>query len=157
MYIYPVDIEPEQIVKWIMAEREAAPRTFKISVRQTVETREIPERREFRLGDEDREDLTEVAIDATLEIAPAHACDGWLLRVVVEDEAGPRLGYRQNAVPSDQEIDIGNFYQQFIRRGRGLATVVVEVDDAAAERRVRKLLDDITVNRHCGKGKARGT
>lgn len=154
MYTYPVDIEPEQIVRWIMAEHDAAPNIFKISARQTVETREIPERREFHLGDEEREDLSEVAVDATLEIAPARADDGWLLRIIVEDEAGPRLGYRQSDVPSEQEIDIGSFYQQFMRRGRGLATVVAEVDNSAAERRIRKLLDDITVNRHLGKGKA---
>ncbi len=154
MYTYPVDIDPEQIVRWIMAEHDAAPNIFKISARQTVETREIPERREFHLGDEEREDLSEVAVDATLEIAPARADDGWLLRIIVEDEAGPRLGYRQSDVPSEQEIDIGSFYQQFMRRGRGLATVVAEVDNSAAERRIRKLLDDITVNRHLGKGKA---
>ena len=154
MYTYAVDLEPEQIVRWIMAEREAAPQTFRISVRQTVETREIPERREFRLGDEEREDLSEVAVDATLEITPARANHGWLLRIVVEDEAGPRLGYGQTAVPSEQEIDIASFYQQFIRRGRGIATVVAEVDNSAAEQRLRKLLDDITVNRHFGKGKA---
>jgi hypothetical protein len=154
MYTYPVDLEPEQIVRWVMAERQAAPNAFRIAVRQTVETREIPVRREFRLGDEEREDLSEVAVDATLEIAPARADDGWLLRIVVEDEAGPRLGYRQNALPDDQEIDIGSFYRQFIRRGRGTATVVAEVDGPAAERRFRRLLNDITVNRHAGDGKA---
>lgn len=153
MYTYAVDVEPEQIVRWIMAEREAAPGTFRISVRQTAEVREIPERREFQLGDDDRKDLNEVAVDATLEIEPAHASDGWLLRIVVEDEAGPRLGYRQTALPSDQEIDIASFYRQFIRRGRGIATVVAEVDDPAAEQRVRRLLDDITVDRHAD-GKA---
>ncbi|MBI5265092.1 MAG: hypothetical protein HY852_25135 [Bradyrhizobium sp.] len=151
--MYTVDVEPEQIVKWIMAEHEAAPRTFRISVRQTAETREIPQRREFRLGDDDREDLNEVAVDATLEIEPAHANDGWLLRIIVEDEAGPRLGYRQTALPTDQEIDIGSFYRQFIRRGRGIASVVAQVDNSAAELRVRRLLDDITVNRHPGDGK----
>lgn len=148
MYSYPVDLEPEQIVKWIMVEQEAAPGAFRISVRQTAEAREIPQRREFRLGEDDREDLNEVAVDATLEIEPAHANDGWLLRIVVEDEAGPRLGYRQTALPFDQEIDIAAFYRQFIKCGRGIAAVAAEVDSAAAELRVRRLLNDITVDRH---------
>jgi prophage tail gpP-like protein len=154
MYTYPVDLEPEQIVRWVMAEREAAPNTFRIAVRQTVETREIPIRREIHLGDEDFEDLSEVAVDVTLEITSARGDDGWLLRIVVEDEAGPRLGYRESALPNDQEIDVRSFYRQFIQRGRGTATVVAEIDDTAAERRFRRLLDDITVNRHAGDGKA---
>lgn len=154
MYSYEVDVEPEQIVKWVMAEHEATPETFRIAARQTVEARQIPERREYHLGDEEREDLSEVAVDATLEIAPERSEDGWLLRIVVEDELGPRLGYRQAAVPTEQEIDIGSFYRQFMKRGRGVATVVAEVDDATAERRVRKLLDDVTVNRHPATGRA---
>ena len=154
MYSYPVDVEPEQIVRWVMAECEATPTAFRITARQTVETREIPERRELHLGDEEREDLSEVAVDATLEIGPERSEDDWLLRIVVEDELGPRLGYRQTAAPSEQEIDIGSFYQQFMRRGRGTATVVAEVADSTAEQRVRKLLDDITVNRHPAQGRA---
>jgi hypothetical protein len=148
MYTCEVDVEPEQIVKWVMAEHEATPAAFRIAARQTAEMREIPEKREYHLGDEEREDLSEVAVDATLEIRPEHSEDGWLLRVVVEDELGPRVGYRQTALPSEQAIDIGSFYQQFLRRGRGTATVVAEVDDSAAEHRVRRLLDDVTVNRH---------
>lgn len=154
MYTYEVDVEPEQIVKWVMAEHQATPAAFRIAARQSVETREIPERREYHLGDEEREDLSEVALDATLEIAPEHPEDGWLLRIVVEDELGPRLGYRQTALPSEQAIDIGSFYRQFMKRGRGTATVVAEVDDPAAEQRVRKLLDDVTVDRHPAKRRA---
>ena len=38
--------------------------------------REIPTRKEFHLGDEEREDLSEVATVATLEIAPRHTNEG---------------------------------------------------------------------------------
>lgn len=148
MYVYPVDIEPEQIVRWVMAERQATPTAFKIAARKTVETRDIPLQRELHLGDEEREDLNEVAVDAILEITPTHSDDGWLLRIVVEDELGPRVEDRQSSVPSEQEIDIGSFYRQFIRRRRGTATIVAEVDNSAAEQRLRSLLDDITVDRH---------
>jgi hypothetical protein len=34
-------------------------------------------------------DLSEITTIAILKISPAHAHDGWLLRVVLKDEAGP--------------------------------------------------------------------
>jgi hypothetical protein len=65
-----------------------------------------------------------------LEIGPAHASDGWLLTVVVEDEAGPRLPDRETRIEGEQQIDVASFYRQFIRPGRGLATVTAEVETA---------------------------
>ena len=91
MQTYPVDIDPGQVARWLKAECEVAPSTFKISARRRQEVREIPVRAETHLGDTEREDLTEIATIATLEIAPVHASDGWLLSVVVEDEVGPRV------------------------------------------------------------------
>jgi hypothetical protein len=79
MQTYPVDIDPGQVARWLKAECEVAPSTFKISARRRQEAREIPVRAETHLGDEEREDLTEIATIATLEIAPVHAGDGWLL------------------------------------------------------------------------------
>jgi hypothetical protein len=62
---------------------------LKVGARCSREVREIPVRPELHVGDEEREDLIEIATVATLEITPAHAADGWLLRIVVEDEIGP--------------------------------------------------------------------
>jgi hypothetical protein len=42
------------------------------------------------LGDQEREDLTEIATIGTLEIAPVEPGKGWLLTVLVEDESGAR-------------------------------------------------------------------
>jgi hypothetical protein len=42
METYPVDIDPVQVVRWIKAEHEAAPASFKVSARRTTETRQIP-------------------------------------------------------------------------------------------------------------------
>ena len=148
MQTYPVDTDPEQIVRWVMAEQQAAPSTLRTSARRSTEVREIPVRSEFHLGDEEREDLSEVATVAILEIAPVHASDGWLLKVIVEDEAGPRVPDRSAAVEGEQQIDLGTFYSQFIRPGRGTASVVAEVENPAAEARVASLLDTIEKNRH---------
>jgi hypothetical protein len=147
MQTYPLDIDPEQLVRWLIAERKANPIGLKTVARQMTEVRSIPLRKELRLGDEEREDLSEVATVATLEIAPAHANDGWLLTVVVEDEVGPPDADIVVA-EGEQQIDIGTFYDRFIRRERGIAIVVAEVQDLAAQARVERLLAAIEQDRH---------
>src|SRR3974390_2296801 len=106
MEFYPVDVDPKQIVRWIKAESEAAPATFRIDARRTTEAREIPLQRERHLGDAEREDISEIATIATVEIAPAHTSDGWLLRIVVEDEAGPRVANASKNAEDEQRIDL---------------------------------------------------
>ena len=83
-------------------------------------------RRESHLGDEEREDLSEIATIAALEIAPAHASDGWLLRVVIEDEVGPRVPDGNTGAGGEHRIDLGTLYHEFIRPGRGSVNVVAE-------------------------------
>lgn len=148
MWTYPLDIDPVQVVRWIMAEHQAAPSRFRILARRAAEVRDIPPRRELHLGDEERENLTEVDTIATLEIAPAHASEGWLLIVEVEDEAGPRLPERDAPAEGERQIDLRSFYDEFIRPGRGIANVTAEVDDDAAELRVNELVSNIEKNRH---------
>ena len=145
METYPVDLDPEQLVRWIVAEQKAAPSAFRVSARCTTEVRVIPNRKELHLGDEEREDLREMATIATLEIAPWHSSDGWLLTVAVEDETGPSV------VEGGEKIDLGTFYKEFIRRGRGTSNVSAEVDSAEAKARLTRLLDTIETNCHAPK------
>ena len=145
---FPVDIDAEQIVRWVMAEQAAAPSSFKTNARRLTEVREIPAQRKYHLGDEEREDLSEVATLATLEIAPAHASEGWQLTVTVEDEIGPRISDEAAATEAERQIDIGSFYNTFIRPGRGTANVVAEVDRPSARAAVTRLLNAIERNRH---------
>jgi hypothetical protein len=145
---FPVDIDPKQIVRWIIAEHRITPSSLKIVARRTTEVREIPTRKELHLGDEEREDLSEVATVASLEIAPAHPSDGWRMTITVEDEIGPRGPGRGTMVEDDQQIDLETFNSQFIRLERGTATVVAQADDAAAEARISSLLASIENDRH---------
>jgi hypothetical protein len=145
---FPIDIDPKQIVRWIIAEHRITPSSLKMVARRTIEERQIPARAELHLGDEEREDLSEIATVATLEIAPAHPSDGWLMTVVVEDEIGPRGPGRATTVEGDQQIDVETFYSQFIRPERGTATVVAQANDAAAEARLSGLLASIETDRH---------
>jgi hypothetical protein len=156
MQTYPVDIDPGQVARWVKAECEVAPSTFKISARRRQEVREIPVRAETHLGDTEREDLTEIATIATLEIAPVHASDGWLLSVVVEDEVGPRVSNGGTGGEAEQQIDFGTFYKEFIRPGRGNANVIAEVEDPAAKEHLTRLIEAIDANRHgAGQGALR--
>ncbi len=146
MESFEIDVDPRQIVRWVMAEHSKVPSSLKTSARRVAEVREIPSRREYRLGDEERQDLTEAATIATLEIAPAHESDGWLLTVTVEDEIGPRATGVDAG--TEQQIDLGTFYDEFIRPGRGIANVVAAVADPSARQRVKRLLETIERNRH---------
>lgn len=148
METYPVDIDPGQVVRWVMVERQAPSLRVRTLGRLTTETREIPIRSEFGLGDEEREDLQEIVTIATLDIAPIHAGDGWLLTVVIEDEAGPRLSYDRETVEAEEEIDLDTFYNEFIRPGRGNANVVAEVTGPEAKTRMTRLLNAIERNSH---------
>jgi hypothetical protein len=148
MRSYPVDIDAGQLVRWIMEEHKTAPARFRILARYEAEDREIPVRRELHLGDEEREDLSETSTVATLEIAPQHASDGWLLTVVIEDEAGPRLPDKGPVARSGEQIDLHTFYSEFVRPGRGIANVEAEAEDEAAEARVEQLIGSVEGNRH---------
>ncbi len=152
MHSYQIDLEAEQIVRWIMAESRLAPSEFRITARRAIEPRALPTRKELRLGDEERDDLSESVTTGTLEIAPAHAAEGWRLTITVEDELGPRrLG--KSGAAQEREIDIDAFYASFIRQGRGVAGAVAEVEDAESEQRLIRLLEDMETNRH---GASRG-
>jgi hypothetical protein len=106
-----------------MAE-QIAPSAFKITARRTAEVREVPARKELHLGDQEREDLAEIATVATLEIAPFHSNDGWRLTIVVEDEAGPHTPDGRAAIDEEEEVDLGASYKEFIRPGRGSTNVI---------------------------------
>jgi hypothetical protein len=148
MQDYPIDIEPAQIVRWIIVERQAAPSKFKIVARRALEARELATKKELRLGDEERDDLSETATMATLQIAPSHPSDGWLLTVTIDDEIGPPMPEGIAMGNEEQEIDVDEFYDEFLRPGRGNANAVAEVMDAAAKARLSRLLEDVETNRH---------
>ena len=148
---FPVELDPAQIVRWIVAEHEAAPSSLKTAARRVTELREAAPRRQFHLDDEDREDLTEVATVATLEIGPTHDHGDWTLTVTVEDEIGPRVPSNETKADTEQKIDLGTFYNDFIRPGRGIATVVAEVASPSGRLKLSRLLEAIERDRHAPK------
>lgn len=151
MELYPVDIEPAQILRWVLAEQEVAPTRLKATATRAAETHELPTRKEARLGDQEQNELSEVATLATLQIRPADPAEGWSLTITVEDEVGPRLLADSSGVEPEQEIGIGEFFDEFVRPGRGVANAVAEAENPAAEERLNRLLEYIETNRHTAK------
>jgi hypothetical protein len=151
METYPIEIEPEQIVVWMMEEIRDSPSEFKVSARRATERRELPLRKELRLGEEEREDLSEIVTTGTRQITPIDSADGWRLTIVVEDEFGPRIFGEPETAEEDHEMELSAFYDLFIRPKRGNASAFVETDSADANSRVARLLKDIEVDRHGAK------
>jgi hypothetical protein len=145
---FPVEIDAAQVVRWLMTERAVTPTALRTTARCVTEVRKIPMRSEFHLGDEEREDLSEVATIATLEITPMHERERWLLTVTVEDEIGPRMLSSSSDQGTEHQIDLGTFYNKFIRPGRGIANVVARADSPSARAELNYLLSAIERNQH---------
>lgn len=78
---FPIEIDPKQIVRWVIAEQQVTPSSLKVVAHCSNEVRPIPARADLHLDDEERDDLSEVATVATLEIAPAHPSDSWRMLI----------------------------------------------------------------------------
>jgi hypothetical protein len=147
LHSYPLDVDPEQLIRWIMAEREAKPLRFKLTANRGVETSDIPLRKEFRLGDEAREYVSDVATIATLEFAPAQN-EGWSVTITVEDDIGPQPLDDASQEGAEEDLDLESFFEEFIRPGRGTATIVANAQTPAAKERLSFLLADVIRDRH---------
>jgi hypothetical protein len=150
---YPVDLEPEQVVRWLLAEQAAGSLQLRLNAQRSAEIHEIPARPELHLGDEEREDLSELATIATLEVAPLRASDGWRLIIVVEDE-GPRV--LESRFGTEQSIDLNTFYRAFLRPGRGTASLTAEVEGRDGKARLSGFLRAIETNAHPDARRANG-
>lgn len=153
MQDYPIDIEPEQVVRWIIAEHQVAPSKFKVVARRHVETRELPARKELRLGDEERADVSETAIVVTLQIAPAHPKDGWLMTVSSSRTKSVRSAPMKMKRPRKNKTSMSTPSTKNSCAGRGSANVSAEADGPGGKARLTRLINDIERDRH-GSGSA---
>ncbi len=147
MYSYPIDVDPEQVVRWLIVERQKGSRGLEISAVRGNEAKELPVQMDLQLGDEEREELSDTTTVATLEIAPVRSRDGWRLILSVEEEldASSKNG---EAEGGEEPIDLDTFYLEFLRPGRGTANLTAQVEDSEAEARLAELLGAIETNSH---------
>src|SRR3989304_5427969 len=85
---YPVDVEAEQIVHWLLDEERL--RAFDLLGRATrsYQRGELEPREAGALGEAEREALSEISEIGLLEVTPRQKPGRWTLRVRVEDDIG---------------------------------------------------------------------
>ncbi len=148
MKSFPVDVDPAQIVQWLLAEEREGRRDYNIYAARSYSWEPAPDTADFRLGDEEQEDVDQVTAIGHLEIAPPAKGDGWTLRLRAEDALGPRTPEDEPVPSGEEEIDLATFEEQFIRPQRAMMEVEGEARDANAKRRLQRLLQAIETDRH---------
>jgi hypothetical protein len=78
-----------------------------------------------------------------------------VLRIRVEDDIGPRVPEDEPVSEEEEEIDLGAFYEEFIKGNRGTAEATAEVDSAADKASIDRLLGAMIRDIH-GHAKAEG-
>ena len=150
METYPVDIAPEQVVRWLMDEDRVHSFNLLVTATRSYQLGEISGGRSARLDDEEREEVSELSEIGLLEVTPRQKPSQWTLRVRVEDDIGPRLPEDEPVPDTDEEIDLPTFYEEFIKADRGVAEVEVsvEAESPAAKAQATRVLDAILTDRH---------
>jgi len=78
---YPVDIAPEQIVRWLMVEGRLHAFDLLVSATRSFEPGALTGGASRRLGEEEREEVSEVSEVGLLEVMPRQRPHIWTLRV----------------------------------------------------------------------------
>jgi hypothetical protein len=143
---YPVDIAPEQVVRWLMVEGRLHAFDLLVSATRSFEPGELAG--DERLGGEEREEVSEISEVGLLEVMPRQKPHIWTLRVRVEDDIGPRLPEDEPIPETEEELDVPTFYEEFIKADRGIAEVSVEVDSPAAKASFNRVLEAMLTDRH---------
>ena len=148
MTTYSIDLDAGQLVHSLRdADRRQEER---LTLRAT---REYVARAEARsellgLGDEEAEDLSEVAVVGRLEVAPPTEPGGWILRIRVVDELGPRLPEDQAAPDAEEEIGLAEFQTRFVLPETGTIEVEADIESPTAKQRLDRLLAEIRQDKH---------
>ncbi len=148
MDTYPLDIDPKQIVRWLIEEQRSGRLHLDVLATRSYITEPLGEAEMQRLGDEEDEDLSDVLAVGILDVSPAAESDGWVLRMRVEDRIGPRLPEDGDAPDGEEEIDLETFETEFILPERGTIDVSPDAKDSVAKGRVTRLFGHMLRNEH---------
>jgi len=135
---YSVEVPPELIVHWLIGALSAGP--LKNAMRAT---REYVAREDFdldRAGLSGSDDIDAVVAVGTLEVEAAPPAGGWTLKVRIEDSLGDRLPEDEPAQDEPEDIDLEEFWVEFIAPGRGIALAELEADSSAARARFERFV-----------------
>jgi hypothetical protein len=151
---YPVDIAPEQVVRWLMVEGRLHAFDLLVTATRSYQIGELSGGRSARLDEEMREETTELSEIGLLEVMPRQKPHIWTLRIRVEDDIGPRLPEDEPVPETEEELDLPTFYEEFIKADRGVAEVSLDAESPAAKAQATRVLNAILTDQHQrGKGK----
>jgi hypothetical protein len=145
---YPVDLEAEQLVHWLLDEEHRHTHDLLVRTTRSYERSALKAAEDQGLDDAEREDLSEITEVGLLEVTPRRYPSLWTLRIRVADDIGPRLPEDPPASATEEEIDLSTFYDEFIKKDRGLAEVSAEAGSPAAKASLTKLIEAILADRH---------
>ena len=148
METYPVDLAPEQIVRWLLDEDRLHALDLLVSATRSYHVEELRSEEGASLNDTEGEELSEVCEVGILEVRLRQKPSRWTLRIRVEDDIGPRLPEDEPIPEAEEEIDLPTFYEEFIKADRGIARVSAEVENPAAKANLNKVLKAMLTNRH---------
>lgn len=158
MESYPVDvdvdIDAEQVVRWLMVERQNGGTGLDVGAWRFNRRRPVEARAEDRLGDEEREDLNDEVTVAQLVITPTHAGEDWRIVVAAEVELEPIVPGEDSEDEEHEPIDLDTFYLNFIRPSHCTTSVAAEAESAAAKAHLDQLLHAIETNIHAPQGRS---
>jgi hypothetical protein len=141
-------VEAKQIVRWLMDEARRPAFDLLVTATRSYQRSTLGAGEDSRLGEAEREDLSEITEVGLLEVTPREKPSGWTLRVRVEDDIGPGLPEEEPVPAGDEEIDLATFYEEFIAADRGLAEVSAEAEGTDAKASLVRVLDAILKDRH---------
>jgi len=147
METVPLDIAPQQVVRWLREERRAGILPVDIRATRSYLTQESKPRIDD-IGGDAAEPLSVITAVGLLEVTPRTDHDGWALSIRVEDDIGARLPEDESAPEGEEEIDLDTFDADFIVPDRGTAFVSVDVEDSASMARFEELLASMLKDIH---------
>jgi len=145
---YPVDVEAEQVVHWLLDEERLHAFDLLVRVIRSYQRSALAAGEDSRLGETEREDLGESSEVGLVEGMPRHKPSLWTLHVPVANDIGPSLPDDEPVPMGEEEIDLATFYEEFIKAERGLADVSAEVESPAAKGSLTRVLDAMREDRH---------
>jgi hypothetical protein len=145
-----VDIDPEQVVRWLMVERERGGSGLEITAWRQNESRPVAPVTDDKLGDEEREDLSADATIARLEVTPTH--EDWRLVISVETELEPVVPEEDAGEDEGEPVDLDTFYLDFLRSPRSTVSIAAEAESVEGKAHLEQLIRAIETNSHVPQG-----
>jgi hypothetical protein len=150
MEIYSVDMDPEQVVRWLMVEQRRGSSGLRIEAWRGNEVHPLMDGSAVPLADEDLDDLQDKRAVAILDVSPVRD-EGWHLSISVSEEftTGDEDEAQSTETAEDGEpISLEDFYADFLRPGRSTAIIAAEIDGPTGEEHLDRFLASIEANVH---------